>query len=239
MLPLDLFRSRQFSAANLVTFIIYGALGGSLFLIPIQLQRVLGYSPIASGLALAPITVAMLLLSARAGRLAQRIGPRLPMTFGPLLAGTGLALLARVHAGSSYGVDILPAIVVFALGLSLTVAPLTSAVLAAASEEHAGVASAVNNDVARAAGLFAVAVLPVAAGISGANALQPTEFSRGFHIAVVLAGAVCGAGGLLALATIRAAPRLGEERGLPEPCMSCPITGPPPHPVSTGAVQHH
>ncbi len=246
MLPLDVFRSRQFTAANLVTFVVYGALGGALFLVPIQLQRVLGYSPLASGVALLPITVVMLLLSARAGRLAQRIGPRLPMTVGPLAAAAGLALLARVGPGATYAGDVLPAVVVFALGLSLTVAPLTSTVLAAASAEHAGVASAVNNDVARAAGLFAVAVLPAAAGLSGAGALEPAEFSAGFRMAVLLAAGLCALGGLLAFATIRDVRRPGETAGpeargpglpgqAPEPCMSCPMTAPPPSRSAVGA----
>src|SRR5207248_11281845 len=112
MLPLDVFRSRQFTAANLVTFVVYAALGGSLFLLPIQLQRVVGFSPLKAGTALIPITVVMLLLSARAGRLAQRIGPRLPMPVGPTLAGVGLALLARIGAGSTYVGEVLPAVLV-------------------------------------------------------------------------------------------------------------------------------
>jgi EmrB/QacA subfamily drug resistance transporter len=228
MLPLDVFRSRQFTAANLVTFVVYGALGGSFFLLPIQLQRVAGYSPLASGVALVPITVVMLLLSARAGRLAQRLGPRLPMSAGPLLAAVGLALLVRVGADASYLTDVLPGVLVFALGLSLTVAPLTSTVLAAASAEHAGVASAVNNDVARVAGLLAVAVLPVAAGLSGANALSPDVFGDGFRVAMLIAAALCALGGLVALATIR---RPGDvpahQRRHHEPHTSCPVSGPP------------
>jgi EmrB/QacA subfamily drug resistance transporter len=241
MLPLDLFRSRQFTGANLVTFVVYGALGGALFLLPIQLQRVLGYSPLASGVALIPITVLMLLLSARAGRLAQRIGPRLPMTVGPIVAGVGLALLVRVEPGASYVAGVLPGVLVFSLGLSLTVAPLTSTVLAAASADHAGMASAVNNSVARAAGLFAVAVLPVAAGISGAGALEPDQFDRGFRVAMLLAGALCAAGGLLAFATIRDVRRPGETVAPAEPrpeehepCMSCPVSTPPPRRVAAG-----
>src|SRR6266508_1272787 len=213
MLPLDIFTSRQFTAANLVTFVVYGALGGSFFLLPIQLQRVAGYSPLASGFALVPVTVVMLLLSARAGRLAQRMGPRLPMSLGPLLAAVGLAL-----------------------GLSLTVAPLTSTVLAAASAEHAGVASAINNDVARVAGLLAVAVLPVAAGISGADALTPEVFGGGFRMAMLIAAGLCAAGGLLAFATIRRPGEVpAEQRRHHEPCTSCPISAPPLRQVKVGA----
>jgi EmrB/QacA subfamily drug resistance transporter len=227
MLPLDIFASRQFSAANVVTFVIYGALGGSLFLMPIQLQRVVGYSPLASGVALVPITVVLLLLSARAGRLASRIGPRLPMTLGPLLVAAGFALFTRIGPGAGYLVDILPASLVYGFGLALTVAPLTSTVLAAARAEHAGIASAVNNDVARTAGLLAVAVLPVAAGISGADALEPARFADGFRTAMAIAAVLCAAGGLLSWATIRnpAPEPEPEER---EHHLSCPLSAPSP-----------
>ena len=197
MLPLGLFGSRQFSGANLVTLVVYAALSGALFLLPVQLQRVVGFTPVAAGSALLPVTVVMLLLSARMGRLAQRIGPRRPMTLGPLVAGAGLALLSRVGASSSYWLDVLPAVVVFALGLSATVAPLTATVLAAAPRHQVGVASAVNNDVARTAGLLAVAVLPAAAGISQAAYAHPALLSTGFHHAVLIAAVCCAAGGVL------------------------------------------
>ena len=203
MLPLDIFRSRQFTAANLVTFVVYGALGGALFLLPIELQRAAGFSPIEAGLALLPLTIVMLLLSARAGRLAQRIGPRLPMTIGPIIAGAGLLLLTRVGADASYINDVLPGMVVFSLGMSLTVAPLTATVLAAASEEHAGVASAVNNEVARVGGLVAVAALPIAVGLTASTYANPAELTDGFHTAMVVCGVLCMAGGALSWLTIR------------------------------------
>jgi EmrB/QacA subfamily drug resistance transporter len=225
MLPLDVFASRQFSAANVVTFVVYGALGGSLFLMPIQLQRVVGYSPVASGVSLVPITAVMLLLSARAGRLASRIGPRLPMTLGPLGVAAGFLLFTRIGPGASYLVDILPASLVYGLGLTLTVAPLTATVLAAAPAEHAGIASAVNNDVARTAGLLAVAVLPVVAGISGAGALEPARFNDGFHAAMAIAAALCAAGGVLSWVGIRNPEP--EPAGGDHP-MSCPLSAPSP-----------
>jgi EmrB/QacA subfamily drug resistance transporter len=225
LLPLDMFRSHQFTAANVVTFVIYGALGGALFLLPIQLQRVVGMSPLEAGTALMPITIVMLLLSARAGRLAQRIGPRLPMTVGPLISAVGLGLLELVRPGASYWTSTLPAVLVFALGLSLTVAPLTSTVLASASEEHAGIASAVNNTVARAAGLIAVAVLPVAAGIGGANSLAPATFSAGFHSATRIAAVLTAAGGVLAFLTIRQPDAEGAARA-PEPVTNCQLNSP-------------
>ena len=196
-----------------MTFLVYGALGGALFLIPIQLQQSLGYSPLASGVALLPITLIMLTLSARPGKLSQRIGPRMPMTVGPIVAGAGLALLWRVQPGEPYFTAFLPGIVVFALGLVTTVAPLTAAVLAAAPVGNAGVASAVNNAVARAAGLIAVAALPAVAGITGSAYLHPAAFSAGFQTAMLIAGAVCAAGGVVALITIpgRAAQPLGAR----------------------------
>ncbi len=227
MLPLGIFASRQFTAANVVTFVVYGALGGSLFLLPIQLQRVLGFSALASGTALLPVTILMLLLSARAGRLAQRIGPRLPMTLGPIVAGLGLALMARIGADSGYLSGVLPAVVVFGLGLSLTVAPLTATVLAAASDEHAGIASAINNDVARTAGLVAVAALPAAAGLSGAQALQPATFSAGFQVAMLIAAALCTLGGVIAFATIRRPAAAAAEGPPPETCFNCGLDAPP------------
>ncbi len=203
MLPLGIFRNRQFSAANVVTFVIYAALGGGLFLLPIELQRVLHFSALASGAALVPLTIVMLLLSARAGRLAQRTGPRLPMTAGPLIAAAGLALMSRIGPGATYLTVVLPAVIVFAIGLALTVAPLTSTVLGAAGSDHAGVASAINNEVARVGALLAVAVLPAAAGISGAAVLTPAAFSAGYRTAVLIAAGLCAAGGLLSLAFIR------------------------------------
>ncbi len=225
MLPLGIFRSRQFTAANLVTLVVYAALGGAIFLLAIQLQQVVGLSALQAGLALMPMTVVMLLLSARAGRLSQRIGPRLPMTLGPLLAAAGLALMARIGADASYATTILPAVVVFALGLSLTVAPLTATVLAAASDEHAGVASGVNNDVARIGGLLAVAVLPPLAGIAGADYRDPVAFGEGFVIAILICAGLCALGGVLALLTIR---RPGEADGERESATACPIEAPSP-----------
>jgi EmrB/QacA subfamily drug resistance transporter len=203
ILPLELFGSKQFSAANAVTFVVYGALGGALFFLPIQLQRVLHYSPTAAGSSLLPITVVMLLLSARMGRLATRIGPRIPMTVGPIVAGLGLLALSQAGACSSYATGVMPGVTIFALGLSATVAPLTATVLAAARPERAGIASAVNTDVARTAQLVAVAVLPVAAGITTASYANAADFSAGFERAMWLGAGGLVLAGLLAAATIR------------------------------------
>ncbi|HMA45935.1 MAG TPA: MFS transporter [Frankiaceae bacterium] len=217
MLPLSIFRSRQFGAANAVTFTVYAALGGALFLLPLELQTVAGYSPFAAGTALLPVTLLMLALSARSGALAARIGPKLQMTTGPLVVAAGMALLVRIDTAGAYLTQVLPAVTVLGLGLAITVAPLTSTVLAAAPAEHAGVSSAVNNDVARAASLLAVALLPAAAGISGASYLDPAGFDVGFGRAVLLAAALCAAGGVLAAATIRNPPRGRHGRGEEEP----------------------
>ena len=202
MLQLSLFRSAQFTSANIVTFIVYGALGGALFLLPIQLSRCRVHRSQA-GVSLLPVTVIMLVLSARSGALAGRIGPRLQMSVGP---GGHRHRPGPVHPdrpSGSYIGEVLPALVVFGLGLAANVAPLTSTVLAAVPAEHAGMASAVNNDVARAAGLIAVAVLPAAAGLSGAAYLHRTQFSAGFHKASLISAGLCVGAGVLAAFTIR------------------------------------
>jgi EmrB/QacA subfamily drug resistance transporter len=202
ILPLRLFTSTRFTATNLVTFAVYGALGGALFLLPIQLQQVSGYSPLQAGISLLPVTAIMLLLSARSGAVATRIGPRLPMSLGPVLVGIGLALFTRIDASGTYITQVLPAVTVLGLGLAVTVAPLTATVLAAVPARHAGVASAVNNDVARAAGLIAVAVLPAAAGITNNSYLHPAQFASGFHTAAVICAALCVIAGVLAAVSI-------------------------------------
>lgn len=156
-----------------------------------------------AGVSLLPVTLLMLTLSARSGALAARIGPRLQMSVGPVLVGIGLALFTRLGHAGEYLTEVLPAVLVFGLGLAATVAPLTTTALTAAPARHAGMASAVNNDVARAGGLIAVAVLPAAAGITGSAYLHPAVFSSGFHTACLISGGLCVLSGLLAAATIR------------------------------------
>ncbi|MEA2289300.1 MAG: hypothetical protein QOD55_1297, partial [Solirubrobacteraceae bacterium] len=170
MLPLGLFARRNFAAGNLETLAMYAGLAALFFYLVLFLQQVAGYSPLEAGLATIPTTVVMFTLSKRAGALADRFGPRLFMGGGPLVAAAGLLLLLRVDAEVDYVTELLPALVLFSLGLSATVAPLTATVLADADEEHAGIASGVNNAIARAAGLFGVAALGavVAAQFSGA-----------------------------------------------------------------------
>ena len=213
MLPLDIFRSRQFTAANLVTFVVYASLGVTFFLLVLHLQQVLGYSPLQAGLAMLPVTVLMLALSARAGLFADRIGPRLPMTAGPLGIALGLALLSRVEAGATYLGTVLPAVVVFGLGLTLTVAPLTATVLAAAAARHAGIASGVNNAISRGAGLLAIAVVPGLAGLTGDAYRNPAAFASGFRAAMLISATLAAAGGGLAWLLIR-----NEVPGRADPC---------------------
>jgi EmrB/QacA subfamily drug resistance transporter len=202
MLPFEIFQSMQFSGANGATLLVYFALGGAFFFLVIELQRELGYSALEAGASLIPITILLLALSPRAGALATRIGPRIPMTLGPLVAAAGLALLTPVGPGTAYPTGILPGVVVFGLGLSLTVAPLTTAVLAAVPQEHAGIGSGVNNAVARVAGLLAVALLPLVAGVGGAEEIGG-DFTEGFRRATWASAALCALGGAVAWATIR------------------------------------
>jgi MFS family permease len=210
-----------------VTFVVYAALAEGLFLLPLELQVAAGYSPVASGAALLPVTFIMLALSSRSGALAARIGPRRQMTVGPFVIAAGLALFTLIGPTGSYVTTVLPGVIVYGLGLAINVAPLTSTVLAAAPPEHAGIASAVNNDVARVAGLIAVAVLPVVAGITGTAYLDPVVLDQGFTTAVLVAAGLCVAGAVLAAATIRYPPKalvqaLAEETGT-----RCALDGPP------------
>jgi EmrB/QacA subfamily drug resistance transporter len=227
MLPLSVFAQRQFAAVNAVSFIVYAALTGATFLLPVVLQVVSGYSPLGSGLALLPLTVIMLVLSGRSGQLAARIGPRLQLSAGPLVTGAGLALLTLTPAGPSYVLYVLPAVVVFGLGLAITVAPLTATAMSSAPADHAGIASAVNNDVARFGGLLAVALLPALAGITGTAYLHPDALAAGFRTAVLISGALCAAGGLLAAATITNPPREHLDAATSEPCLHCGLDAPP------------
>jgi EmrB/QacA subfamily drug resistance transporter len=202
MLPLGLFGSRTFSAANAMTLLVYAALGAILFFLVIDLQTVLGYGALEAGMATLPITVLMLLLAARGGALGARIGPRIPMTVGPLVMAVGVAWLSRVGEDTSYWLGVLPPLVVFALGLALMVAPLTATVLGAAPEGRAGVASGVNNAVARAGSLFAVAALPVVVGLSGAEYEDAGAFGSAYGHAMWVCAGLLAAGGVVSWLTV-------------------------------------
>jgi EmrB/QacA subfamily drug resistance transporter len=242
MLSLDLFRQRNFAVGNAATLTIYGGLSAVPFFLVLFLQQVAGYQPIEAGLALLPVSVIMFSLSRRWGALADRIGPRIFMGTGPVIGGAGLALLTRVDAQADYVSQVLPAILVFGFGLSLTVAPLTATVLGGVAEEHAGIASAVNNAVARVGGLLAVAAIGAVVAASYANAVEqklpPAAAARyehraftpgpsslrprlddasvtAFHLAMLVTAGLVALGGLLSAVGIE-----NPQRSVP--CEGCP-----------------
>ena len=202
ILPLDLFRSRTFSAGNLATFFVYAALALNGFVLAVYLQQGASLTATLAGLASLPTTIVMIVLSPRAGALAGRWGPRLFMTVGPLIMAVGAVLLLTVAADFDYWWQVFPAMVVFGFGLALTVSPLTAAILGAADSERAGIASAVNNAVARVAGLLPIAALGAITG--GALDLA------GFHRAAVVTAILLVIGGVVSLLGIRNPPRERE-----------------------------
>ncbi|WP_326692515.1 MFS transporter [Streptomyces sp. NBC_01795] len=234
MLPLGIFSVRLFSAVNIVTLFLYAAIGGVFFLLPIQLQTTAGYSAFQAGVSTLPVTVLMLVLSAPAGALAQRIGPRLPLTLGPLITAAGLLLLRRVSlGGTSYVLDVLPAVVVQGLGMSLFVAPLTATVLASVDVSRSGIASGVNNAAARAAQLLIVAVLPLAVGLSAHGYTSPHAVDDAFGSAMLICAALCVASAALAWFLVpRSAlePTSDREIARPECTTSLGVSAPPLEP---------
>jgi EmrB/QacA subfamily drug resistance transporter len=202
MLPVDIFASRQFTVINVITFCVYAAFGGELFLLVLELQVASGFSALEAGSALLPITVLMLVLSPRSAALAQRIGPRWPLTTGSALCATALLLATRIGVHASYLGDVLPAVVVFGLGLTLVVSPLTATVLASADVRHAGVASGVNNAVARAAGLLAVAGLPAAVGLRTSDYHSALLLTHGFRLAMIVCAGLLVLAGALAVSFV-------------------------------------
>jgi EmrB/QacA subfamily drug resistance transporter len=203
ILELSIFRSRQFSGVNAATFLVYAALNGLFFLMMPQLQLNLGYSALRAGAALAPANIIMLTVSPIAGRASARIGARVLMTSGATIAAIGMLLFARVQPHTSYLATIFPATVVFGFGLALLVAPLTSTVLGAVKESDTGIASGINNAVARLAGLIATAALPLAAGIGGEAKLAGAAFARGYARAMLICAGLCAAGALVSFLTVR------------------------------------
>lgn len=198
MLPLRLFAHRNFSFANLETFTVYAGLSTLTFFLVLFVQQLGGYTALESGFALLPISIVMFVLSPRVGRLSMRLGPRLFMGVGPLVAGGSLVALVRLRPGFSYWLELLPPLLGFSVGLSMIVAPLTATVLADAGASDAGIASGVNNAVARVAGLLGIAV--VGASVAGAdNRLD----LAGFRLAMGITAALVAAGGVIGLAGIR------------------------------------
>lgn len=244
MMPLGLFASRQFTAANLVTFAVYAALSGVFFLLVAFLQIAAGYSPVGAGAASLPVTALMLAFSARSGAFAQRVGARIPLTVGPLVIAAGMVMMARIDPDGSYLSSVFPAVVVFGIGLTLVVAPVTATVLAAADARHSGIASGINNAVSRVGGLLAVAILPLIAGLTGDSFYDPAAMADGFQIAMYVTAALAALGGLIAWALIEA-DVLERHEPPPEQApgeFSCDVCGPkvlPPHreegPVAVGS----
>jgi predicted MFS family arabinose efflux permease len=240
MLKLELFERRNFSVGNVETLTMYAGLAILFFFLVIFLQQVAGYSALESGLTTLPVTVIMFTLSRRFGALADRHGPRLFMGAGPLIAAGGILLLLRTGLETSFVSDLLPGLVVFSLGLTMTVAPLTATVLADADETDAGIASAINNAVARVAGLIGVsfAGVVVASTLVGDTFAADTESVRAFHAVIAICAVLVGAGGVAGAIGITNARRAveaekcpgGQLVGIPEPAVE--EIPPPPVPSS-------
>jgi EmrB/QacA subfamily drug resistance transporter len=235
MLPLELFRSRQFASANLLALVTYAALGGVIFLFVAFLQVTLGYSAVQAGAATLPITLLLLTLSAPSGTIAQRVGPRVPLTIGAVLAGAGLLLMARIQPGDQYLSGVLPSLIVFGVGLAALITPITATVLASVDSRHSGIASAINNALSRLGQVIAVAALPLAAGLSGSAFEDPASMAAGFPVAMTVAAGACFAAALLAWTTISndALSRSGADTGQipaelpPSLRRNCPVAGTP------------
>jgi EmrB/QacA subfamily drug resistance transporter len=213
MLPPTLFTSRLFSVLNGYTVLVYAALGGLSFFLSIYLQNVIGYSALLTGVALLPMTILLLVGSARMGALARRIGPRTPLTVGPLLAAGGLLLLRGIRPGASYWVDVLPGAALFGLGMTLVVAPLTASVLAAVADRYAGVASGFNNAASRIGGLLAVAALPLLLNLTGAGYEQPAVLAAAYRGALLWCAGLMVVAALLALVAVNGPTRAARTGG--------------------------
>ena len=224
LVPPALFRSRNFTVMNFATALLYAALGVTFFLVAYELQVAAGWTALEAGTALLPVTILMLVGSAPSGALAQRIGPRLQLTVGPLLAAAGLLLLTRIGPSASWPTDVLPGALVFGLGLVTFVAPLTATVMSSADPDHVSIASGVNNAIARAANLFAVAIIPVLAGLTAASGAA--EITHSFRVSLTIAAGVAAAASPLCffgLSSRARAPRTTRRT-------YCPVDGSPLQP---------
>ena len=193
MMPLDLFANRCFSGLNLLTFLLYGAFAAAMLLIPYVLITSGGYSPVQAGLAMLPLPILMTAISPTMGGVAARVGPRIPLTVGPLIVGAGMVLTMLIRPDRSYWAGTFPAMLVMALGMTIAVAPLTSSVLGSVEEKHVAMASGFNSAVARTGGLIATALLGAVLARSG------TELFAGFHLAMLVSAAVAAAASVVAL----------------------------------------
>jgi MFS family permease len=186
-----------------LALVTYAALGGVIFLFVAFLQISLGYTALQAGAATLPITALLLIGSRPSGAIAQRIGPRIPLTAGAVLTGAGLLLMARIHPGDSYLAAVLPSLAVFGAGLAALITPITATVLASVDARHSGIASAVNNALSRLGQMIAVAALPLAAGLSGTDFNDPAKLAAAFPVAMTIAAGTSFAAALLAWTTIR------------------------------------
>lgn len=234
MVPFDLFSNRRFAAANAITLLVYGGMGVVFFLLSIQLQVTSGWSALEAGTALVPVTLLMLALSSRAGDLSSRIGPRWPLTIGPILIAAGMLLFIRIGPDASFLTHVLPATVVFGLGLSASVAPVTATALGSVPDGRSGAASGTNNAIARTGQLLAVAAVPPLVGLTGEALSDPVQLDAGFPSAMA-AGAIFVALGALTSFFMLRGDRVGEEAQEPELHRhyypQCALDGPHPHPV--------
>ena len=227
LVPPALFRDRTFTVVNLGTVFLYAAIGLTFFLVAYELQVGAGWSALRAGIAMLPTTALMLVLSSRSGALAQRIGPRLQLTVGPLLTAAGMLLLTRVGAASSWTTDVLPGAVVLGIGLVTLVAPLTATVMAAADPDHVSIASGVNNAIARAASLAGLAVVPVVSGLS--SAAGASAVTHAYRIALVVSAGTAAVAGplmLLGLPGRARSPRTARR-------LHCAVDGPPLQPAAS------
>lgn len=228
MVPFEVFRSRQFTGANLATFVVYSALGGVFFMLIVHLQTVAGFTATGAGAASIPVMLIMLFGSPLVGRLAQRIGPRLPLTIGPLLLAGGMVMMGEIPNGAAYISDVLPSLLVFGVGLTLVVTPVTATVLAAVEERHAGLASGINNAVARTGQLLAVAALPALAGLTGGDFADPEAYAPGFRSAMWIAAGLSVAGAIIGSTMIRRDVLAGQSEDLQIEVRHCAVQDPPP-----------
>jgi EmrB/QacA subfamily drug resistance transporter len=222
MMPTGLFRSIEFSVINAVTLLVYGAVGGVTFFVVLQLQQVVGFSALEAGAALIPMTLILLAGSSPAGALGKRIGARLPLSIGAAITAIGALLLVRVGAGANYWRDVFGPVVLMGMGMTLLVAPLTATVLAAAPDRVAGVASGINNAVARSGSLLAVAALPLVAGLTGDEYGNPVAFTHSYRIAMMICAALFALGAVLSFVLL---PRRGSST------LAQPTDGEPARPV--------
>lgn len=233
MVPFRLFANRPFATANLMTLLVYGGMGIVFFLLSIQLQVTAGWTPLEAGLAFVPATILLLLFSAQSGALAQRIGPRIPLSIGPLLIAGGMLLMARIGPDATYLADVFPAVVVFGVGLVASVAPVTATALGSVPDKRSGAASGANNAIARTGQLLAVAAVPPLVGLTGDALNSPAVLDAGFPNAMIVGASLVGAGAVVAALGLRS-DDLAEGEEEPEEVSfypSCSIDGTHPSPV--------